>query len=125
MNILAITFLLSGLLVFVACLPIVHGKIPMNKIYGMRTRNTFKSDKAWFHLNEVGGMIFAMIGFPLILAGALGFAVPEHLLNVFSSVVLVVSFLSIGAAIYFFTRYSIRYTKEVEQAGAGDAEEAV
>ena len=120
MNILAITFLLSGLLFFVACLPIVHGKIPMNKVYGIRTRNTFRSDRSWFHLNEVGGMIFAMIGFPLILAGALGFALPEHLLEVFSSVVLGVSFLSIAAALYFFTRYSIRYTKEVEQAAPGN-----
>lgn len=114
MNILAITFLLSGLLVFVVCLPIIHGKIPMNKIYGMRTRHTFKSDRSWIHLNEIGGMIFAMIGFPLILAGALGFALPEHLRDVFSTVVLVVNFLSIAAAVYFFTRYSIRYTKEIE-----------
>ena len=120
MNTLCITFLLSGILVFVACLPIVHGKIPMNKIYGMRTSSTFKSDKAWFHLNEVGGMIFAMIGFPLILAGAMGFALPDHLLNVFSSVVLIVSLLSIAAALYFFTRYSIRYTKEAEQAVDGN-----
>lgn len=118
MNILAITFLLSGILVFVACLPIIHGKIPMNKIYGMRTKSAFRSDEAWFHLNEVGGMIFAMIGFPLILAGAMGFALPQHLLGLFSSVVLGVSFLSIAAAIYFFMRYSIRYTKEGEQDAA-------
>ena len=115
MYILSITFLLSGILVFVACLPIVHSKIPMNKFYGMRTRHTFKSDESWLHLNEVGGMIFAMIGFPLILAGILGFVLPEQLLEIFSTVVLCVSLLSIAAAIYFFTRYSIRYTRKVEQ----------
>jgi len=125
MQTLAITFLLSGILLFVACFPIIHGKIPMNKIYGMRTKSTFRSDEAWFHLNEVGGMIFAMIGFPLILAGAMGFVIPEHLLDLFSSMVLIVTFLSIAAAIYFFMRYSNRYTKEAEQVGAGDAEEAV
>ena len=114
MNTLSITFLFSGILVFVACLPIVHGMIPMNKFYGMRTKNTFKSDESWLHLNEVGGMIFAMIGFPLILAGMLGFVIPEQLLQIFSTMVLIVSFLSIAAAIYFFTRYSIRYTRKVE-----------
>ena len=125
MQTLATTFLLSGILLFVACLPIIHGKIPMNKIYGMRTKSSFRSDEAWFHLNEVGGMIFAMIAFPLILAGAMGFALPEHLLELFSTTVLIVSFLSISAALYFFMRYSTKYTKEAEQGGDGDAEEAV
>ena len=116
MNTLSITFLLSGLLVFFACLPMVFGKIPMNKFYGMRTKNTFKNDMSWFHLNEVGGMIFAMTGFPLILAGVIGFFLPESLLEQFSLIVLIVSVLSIASALYFFVRYSSRYTKQMEQA---------
>jgi uncharacterized membrane protein len=116
MNTLCITFLLSGMLIFVVCLPIVHGIIPMNKFYGMRTKDTFKSDESWLHLNEVGGMIFAMIGFPLILAGVVGFFIPEQFLQIFSTMVLIVTFLSIAAALYFFTRYSKRYTRTVEQA---------
>ena len=122
MNTLSITFLLSGILVFVACLPIVHGMIPMNKFYGMRTKNTFRSDESWLHLNEVGGMTFSMIGFPLILAGLLGFIIPEQLLQIFASIVLVVSFFSIAAAIDFFTHYSIRYTKKVEQDAPSDGD---
>jgi uncharacterized membrane protein YesL len=94
----------------------------MNKFYGMRTKDTFKSDESWLHLNEVGGMIFAMIGFPLILAGVLGFVIPEQLLQIFSTIVLIVSFLSIAAAIYFFTQYSIRYTRKVEQDASSDGD---
>ena len=115
MNTISITFLISGLLIFFACLPIVFGKVPMNNFYGMRTKNTMRNDKSWIHLNEVGGMILAMIGFPLILAGTLGFFLPDTLLEQFSLIVLIISFLSIACALYFFVRYSNRYSKLNEQ----------
>jgi formate hydrogenlyase subunit 3/multisubunit Na+/H+ antiporter MnhD subunit len=77
----------------------------MNKFYGMRTKNTFKSDESWLHLNEVGGMIFALIGFPLIFAGVLKFVILQQHMQIFAIMVLIVSFLSIVAAIYLFSRY--------------------
>lgn len=117
MTTLSITFLLSGILLFFACLPMVFGKVPMNKLYGMRTDKTFKNEKAWFHLNEVGGMIFTLIGFPLILAGILGFWLPESAINAYSTAVVITNFVSIAVALYFFIRYSNRYSKmEAEQA---------
>ena len=116
MEILSITLLFSGILIFAGCLPMVHNRIPMNKFYGARTKASFKNDESWYHLNEIGGMIFAMIGFPLILAGALGLTLPESMLNHLSLIVLIVTFLSIGAAMYFFVRYSSRYSAKKEQS---------
>ncbi|MFC0018521.1 SdpI family protein [Roseibacillus persicicus] len=85
----------------------------MNRFFGMRTNRTFQSDDSWYHLNEIGGMIFAMIGFPLILAGVFGFFVPESLLNQFSWSVAAVNLASLSAAIYFMVRYSARYTSNL------------
>ena len=114
---LSLTFLASGLLIFFAMLPLVHRKIPMNALYGVRTKHSFHSEQAWFHLNEVGGMIFAMIGFPLILAGVLGLFLPEALLMEYSYSVLCVSLLSVASAIYFIFSYSVKYTKRTAEAG--------
>ena len=113
MIILSITFLLSGLLIFLACLPLFYRKIPMNSLYGMRTKSSFRSEEAWYHLNEVGGMVFAMIGFPMIMAGSIGFFLPESMLNILSYCVTAVTFLSLFAAIFFFVVYSNRYVKNV------------
>ena len=107
----SLTFLFSGLLLSLATMPLVHGKISMNPIYGFRVPQSFKSESTWYHLNEVGGMIFAMLGFPLILSGILGFFLPESLLMVHSTVTLVTTFLSIAFALYLFMRYAIRHQK--------------
>lgn len=79
----------------------VLGKVPMNQFYGMRTKRTLKDEKAWFHLNEVGGMIFAMLGFPLVLGGVLGFYLPESALEYYGRVVGTVSLCSVGVAGFF------------------------
>jgi uncharacterized membrane-anchored protein len=109
---LSITYLLSGLLISLVTLPLIYGKIPMNAIYGFRVKQTFESNTSWYHLNEVGGMIFSMLGFPLMLSGILGFFLPETMLVVHSTVTVAITFLSIGFAVYFFMRYAIRYQKQ-------------
>jgi len=109
---LSITYLLSGLLVSLATLPLVYGKIPMNALYGFRVKQTFESNTSWYHLNEVGGMIFTMLGFPLMLSGILGFFLPETMLVTHSTITLVITFLSIGFAVYLFMRYAIRYQQQ-------------
>ncbi len=113
MQTLAITFLFSGITLYLACLPLIFRKIPMNKLYGMRTKHSFRSDEAWYHLNQIGGIIFSMLAFPLILAGIIGFVLPEHLLPYFSLTVLAVTFLSIGTALFLFMKYATDYTKKM------------
>ncbi len=118
---LSITFLLSGLLIFGFCIPLSLAKIPMNSVYGMRTPQAFASEEAWYHLNEVGGMIFAMTGFPLILAGGLGFFLPLSLIGPFGIVVTIAVLLSNVVAVWFFLSYSARYKRRQAEAAQATA----
>ncbi|MGJ8638789.1 MAG: SdpI family protein [Opitutaceae bacterium] len=111
---ISITYLLSGLLITLATLPLIYGKIPMNAFYGLRVRQSFESNASWRHLNEIGGMLFSMLGFPLILSGILGFFLPENLLVAHSIVTVIVTFLALGFSIYAFMRYAIRYEKQLK-----------
>ncbi|MEM6822641.1 MAG: SdpI family protein [Verrucomicrobiota bacterium] len=100
---------MSGLLVSLSTLPLIYKKIPMNALYGFRLKQTFESDSSWYHLNEVGGMIFTMLGFPLMLSGILGFFLPETMVVTHSTITLALTFLSTGLAVYLFVRYAMRY----------------
>lgn len=106
----AVTLFMSGLLITGACMPMVHRKLPMNAWYGMRTTKTFQSEEAWLHLNEIGGMLFSLLGFPLMLGGTIGFFLGDEyvaLIGLTSSVACVAS---IGMALYMFVRYANRYS---------------
>lgn len=109
MIILSIVWLLAGILITVCAMPLVYNRIPMNSIYGFRLPQTFISDKAWYHLNEVGGMLFSLLGFPLFLSGILGFFLPENLLVIHSMVTGIVILMAIGFSICLFMRYVMRY----------------
>lgn len=110
---LAITLFLSGVLVTGLCLPMVYGKLPMNAWYGMRTKNTLDSLESWQHLNEVGGMLFSLLGFPLMLGGVVGFFLTDAHVPLVGLATSVVSLVSVGLAAYLFVRYSNRYAKRV------------
>jgi len=62
----------------------------MNARYGIRVKQTFESEASWNHLNEGGGMIFAMPEFPLILSGGLGFFLNQTMLIIHSTLTLVI-----------------------------------
>ena len=113
MLLLAIIFLMSGLLIIGICLPLVYNKLPMNAWYGMRTKDTFQSQESWTHLNEVGGMLFSTLGFPLILAGGLAFFLKDDQVELIGMATTIVFLVSCGFICYLFVRYSSRYTKSV------------
>jgi len=106
---LSITFLLCGLIITLIGIPLACRKVPMNAFYGLRMKVSFQSETSWYDLNQVGGMLFAMLGFPLILSGALGFFLPEKMLMLHSTLTLAVMSASIGFALYFFLLYAARY----------------
>ena len=106
---LAITLICSGLLTTLICLPMIFGKVPPNAFYGIRTSHTFESSEAWMDLNEVGGMLFALLGFPLMLGGTIGLFLDETHVALIGIATAVGSLLSLGFAVYMFLRYSARY----------------
>ena len=53
--IVAIVDMLVGFLLLAVFRPLVEGKIARNGFYGLRTRETLASDKAWYAVNRGAG----------------------------------------------------------------------
>ena len=107
---LALTLIASGLITTLICLPMIYGKVLPNIFYGIRTRRTFESSEAWMDLNEVGGMLFSLLGFPPLLAGTIGLFLDDTHLALVGTATAVCCLLSLGFTVYLFLRYSARYT---------------
>ncbi len=75
MTTIAIITLLSGILIFAISLPLIYRKIPMNRIYGIRTPAAFKSERDWYEINEYGGRRMAIGSWFIIGSGIAGFLV--------------------------------------------------
>lgn len=50
-------------------IPLVRRKIKMNYFYGVRFKNSFVSDEAWYAINEYGGWQMIYWSIPIIIAG--------------------------------------------------------
>ena len=111
----SITLILSGLLITCVCVPMIYELIPPNVWYGMRTKHTFRSNEAWYHLNEIGGMLFSLLGFPLMLGGGIGLFLTDQHVALIGTATSIAALVSLGLATYLFVRYSIRYTVRTEQ----------
>lgn len=109
MTVLAFTLFLSGVLITLVCLPLVFGKVPMNNLYGIRLKASFHSEEAWMHLNEIGGMNLAMLGFPLMLGGGVGFYLEDEHLALLGSATAISTLSSSAFAACLFMRYANRY----------------
>ncbi len=48
-------------------IPLILRRIPMNRVYGIRTRKAFASEGNWYALNSFGGWMFAAFGAFLLL----------------------------------------------------------
>ena len=52
-------------------IPLMKRKVGMNRIYGIRFKKSFSSDKAWYDINEYGGRVLTLSSLPLFVAGIL------------------------------------------------------
>ncbi len=50
----------------------------MNKFYGIRVDEAFKSGRNWFEINAYGGRMFFRWGIVIIVISALGMALPDR-----------------------------------------------
>ena len=55
-----------GVLVVLISIPLVLHMIPMNRLYGIRVREAFQSDRNWYRLNFIGGLLLLAFGLFLI-----------------------------------------------------------
>jgi hypothetical protein len=60
-----------GLVTVAVSIPLVLGKVPRNRAYGIRVRKAFVSERNWYEINAYGGKLFLVFGLFLLGFGFL------------------------------------------------------
>jgi hypothetical protein len=79
---------------FATCLPLITRRVPMNRFYGIRVREAFKSEERWLDINAYGGRQFAVWSLPIVITGILGLLLPTHLVFIYIPIAIGVIVLS-------------------------------
>lgn len=66
-------------------------KVPMNRIYGVRFPQSFRSKTTWYEINEYGGKALLISSLLILLSGIFGLILKPHNYSLVGTVVLVVS----------------------------------
>ena len=56
-----------GAVTVLVSIPLILRRVPMNRVYGIRTRKAFASEDNWYALNAFGGWMFLVFGAFLVL----------------------------------------------------------
>ena len=62
MLILALLYLIAGLALMGASIPMIQRKVRPNGWYGFRTPKTFRSERIWYAANEYAGRVLFLAG---------------------------------------------------------------
>src|SRR6188472_1297293 len=93
-TVVAIALLAVGGIMFVTSLSLIKRRVPMNRFYGIRVREAFKSKERWLDINAYGGRQFAMWSLPIVITGILGLLLPAHLVFIYIPIAIGVIVLS-------------------------------
>jgi uncharacterized membrane protein len=96
---IGIALLCAGLSV-----PLILRKVPMNRLYGVRFPQSFKSNEAWYEINEFGGKALLIATVPILLVGLYGFLEPPRNYSLLGAAVVVVSVMMACLASYIKAR---------------------
>ncbi len=78
---LGLTNTILATLFLVISIPLVKGKIPMNRVYVFRIAKAFESDEKWYKINAYGGRQLMLWSLPLFLFGLATFCLPLFDIN--------------------------------------------
>lgn len=73
---LGLCWAVDGGLILVLSIPLVQGRIPRNRFYGVRLPTAMKDDEAWYTINRFGGKRLIAASVPLILVGIISLFLP-------------------------------------------------
>lgn len=90
---IGIAFLIAGL-----SIPLIFRKVPMNHVYGIRFSESFKSNEAWYEINEYGGKALLISTLPILLSGV--YSLIQRPAN-YSRIGIVILMISIITACFF------------------------
>ncbi len=51
-------FLIPSIIFLIISIPLVAGRIPRNRFYGIRTKKTLSDGRVWYAANRLGGWLF-------------------------------------------------------------------
>ena len=51
-------FIIPSIIILIISIPLVTGKIPRNRFYGVRTRQALSDERIWHVSNKFGGWLF-------------------------------------------------------------------
>lgn len=73
---LGLIWTLAGLLIGASAIALVRGRIRPNRFYGVKFRECYQSDEAWFAINRFGGKRLLLWSVPLVLLGLATLSLP-------------------------------------------------
>ena len=76
MNPCVIVNFLAAVLVMVASIPLVRGRVKMNPWYGVRIPAAFVSEEKWLEINRYGGRLLLLWGVAVAATAAIGAFLP-------------------------------------------------
>ncbi len=117
--ILALVNIGTAILIAGLSIPLILRKVPMNDIYGVRFPQSFKSDEAWYEINEYGGKALLIASVPIFLVGLLGWFWQPAFYHLVESGVLILSLVLACLMSYLKAR---KVEKETENQNAVEKE---
>ena len=69
-------WIVAGLMCVGLAIPLIANRIGPNPLYGIRFRESFQSDEAWYAINQFGGQRLALWSVPQIAWGIAAYFVP-------------------------------------------------
>lgn len=74
--ILGLSHIGSAILICLISIPLVKGKVAMNKVYGIRFKKSYESEENWYVINKYVGKLLIIWSFPLVILGFITFFLP-------------------------------------------------
>ena len=65
-----------GLITIGLAIPLLQGKVGRNALYGVRFKQSFQSDDAWFAINRYGAKRMMIWALPMVVTGIATLLVP-------------------------------------------------
>lgn len=99
-----------GLIVVASSIPLLRGKVKMNRFFGLKFPRSYESDEAWYAINRQGAKYLILWSLVVIGIGVLAMLLPRFTSGK------VYMILSLAPLVYLFAAWqSFRYSANYEE----------
>lgn len=110
LEISAVLFILSGLLLVIAGIPMSRGKVKRNAWYGFRMPITQKSDEMWYPTNSYAGKGLVIVGLIVIVTSLFSLLLSDLTSDEYA---ILMTIILLGALFIMFG-FCYRYAKRLD-----------